>query len=525
MIDARPKEIEEIDVAALKARIREAVARREAEGKTTFINASIELHKLLSSDSFTFEVSPDDHILATGPAMAGAQHSALPALPRFRLQPVFAPHSDDHYHVNDLLIYHDAEFVWNAYRALLKRDPDEEGYRQYLGQLREGRLNKIDVLRSIRFSPEGRRHNVRIDGLALPAFVRRLYRIPALGYLLELVIAIARLPVTLRQQRQFDNYLLAQQERLAAHANQITAEISHQLNRLHQAHTNLADSTSAALSDIAQTHQTFINLQHQQLMALYRAQQEIARGQKAMVEPNSRHGMAEQILYQHTSANKAHRDLDRLYASLMERFRGSQEETKQGLKVYLQLLKESGITANILDVGCGRGEWLELLREEGLQGRGVEINRTLAEQGRKMGFEIIEGDALAHLRSLPDNSLQAVTGFHFIEHLAFEALLDLLDETLRTLRPGGLVIFETPNPKNLVVGACNFYADPSHRQPLFPETIQFILQSRGFADVGLIYLRPVENCPFDDGSPGAQALQSWFFGPRDFAVTGRKPWP
>ncbi|HLR07283.1 MAG TPA: DUF4214 domain-containing protein, partial [Pyrinomonadaceae bacterium] len=163
----------EIDIQAIKSGIQQAVARRHAAGQTSFINASARLLELLSRD-----VSA----LANGSAEG-----------RFRLQPEFIPNSDDHYHVRDLLQYHDRDFVWNAYRALLKREPDGEGLGAFLEKLRSGRFNKIDVLARLRFSPEGKRNQVTIDGLRLPATIRRLYRVPVIGYVVELVVGVARL--------------------------------------------------------------------------------------------------------------------------------------------------------------------------------------------------------------------------------------------------------------------------------------------------------------------------------------------
>jgi O-antigen chain-terminating methyltransferase len=101
----------------------------------------------------------------------------------------------------------------------------------------------------------------------------------------------------------------------------------------------------------------------------------------------------------------------------------------------------------------------------------------------------------------------------------------LLDEINRVLKPGGLLIVETPNPKNLVVGACNFYSDPTHHKPLFPETLEFIVSHRGFVRIQLQYLHPVEGSPFQDPSDASQALNSWLFSARDFAIVGWKPSP
>lgn len=218
-------------------------------------------------------------------------------------------------------------------------------------------------------------------------------------------------------------------------------------------------------------------------------------------------------------------NLDSLYASFEDQFRGARSTIKEQLKFYLPLLRAARagtIGQPVLDVGCGRGEWLELLQEEGLHARGVDANGVLVEQCAARGLDVAKADALTYLRALAEDSLSALTGFHIIEHLSFLALVNLLDESLRVLRPGGLVILETPNPKNLVVGACNFYADPTHQRPLFPETIQFLLDQRGFAQVRIEYLHPVDDSPVWQAEPGAQALHGWFYGPRDFAVIGSK---
>ena len=112
----------EINVDELMARIRQAVAQREAEGRTSFINASAELFDLLSTDAPT--------------SRSPLEHAELHPL---RFQPEFVPRPDNHYHASDLLKYHDKQFVWNAYRALLKRVPDNEGFERYLKRLRDGR--------------------------------------------------------------------------------------------------------------------------------------------------------------------------------------------------------------------------------------------------------------------------------------------------------------------------------------------------------------------------------------------------
>jgi SAM-dependent methyltransferase len=485
----------EIDVGQLMAEIRAAAAQREVEGRKSLLGATLEIQRLLDT-VLEFQEPPAE-------------------LKPLKLQPNLERSEDDHYHVNDFLKFHDHLFVWNAYRAILKREPDEPGLQEFLGKLRSGRFNKIDVLSMLVSSPEGRRTGVRVDGLARPAFFRKLYRVPVIGYFFELFASITRLPAMVRSQRQFEGYTSAQQDVIAIHINQLShlgfqvAEtFSRELEQIHaeqRAFTALSSNQAVSLfHDQRETIEQLRRLRNDVNARLAQLEKRIRSGRAQMDEP----------------ADES--EMDELFASFADQFRGSREDVKETLRVYLPLLKQVGIKRDILDLGCGRGEWLELLREQAIEARGIDTNRVLIEQAHGLGLEVIQQDALSHLRGLPDASLSAITGFQFIEHLRFEDLLKILAEILRVLKPDGLVIFETPNPKNLVVGACNFYSDPTHARPLFPETIQFILSKLGFTDVHLEYVNAVAGSPFKDDSEATRALDSWFYSPRDFAVTGRK---
>jgi len=228
--------------------------------------------------------------------------------------------------------------------------------------------------------------------------------------------------------------------------------------------------------------------------------------------------------------------LDAFYVAFEEQFRGSREDIYNRLNFYLPWIKQAQVGTKespILDVGCGRGEWLELLRQSGYTARGIDINRVMIEQCNIRGLEGIESDAIAYLQSLSGNSLGAITGFHIIEHLPFEVLIKLLDEAVRVLHSGGLVIFETPNPENLLVGACNFYSDPTHRNPLFPPTLKFLVEQRGLVDVQLVRLsefRIIDPLQFVEANqPMSSQINSLieiaksnFYAAPDFAVIGKK---
>jgi hypothetical protein len=155
----------EIDIEELKVRIRLRVERREAESKALYAGILAEF-KSLGADSLTQLVFADpgcDEFTRT--------------LAELTLQTEFVPRSDDHYYVNDLLKYDDQKFVWIAYVALLKREPDGEGFTRLLARLRESQLSKIDILARLRYSPEGKRMKVAVDGLLGRALIRKLYRL------------------------------------------------------------------------------------------------------------------------------------------------------------------------------------------------------------------------------------------------------------------------------------------------------------------------------------------------------------
>jgi len=164
--------------------------------------------------------------------------------------------------------------------------------------------------------------------------------------------------------------------------------------------------------------------------------------------------------------------------ALLEAFRGPESEIRHRLDPYLEALRSS---APVLDLGCGRGELLLLLREAGVSATGVEGDAAVAGAARRRGLEVIEGDVLEVLRSVPDGSYGSVTAIHLFEHLETATLLSALAEVRRVLRPGGLIVAECPNPHSLRVGAALYWVDPTHRRPLPPESLELYLTTSGLA--------------------------------------------
>ncbi len=225
---------------------------------------------------------------------------------------------------------------------------------------------------------------------------------------------------------------------------------------------------------------------------------------------------------------------------LLESFRGSEDEIRHRMDRYLADLKPK---APVLDLGCGRGELLLLLREAGVDATGVEGDPALAEAARRRGLEVVEGDVLEVVKDQESESRGAVTAVHLFEHLTSAKLIAVLAEIRRVLRPGGLLIAECPNPHSLRVGASLFWQDPTHQRPLLPETLELMLRAAGFVFDRRELLHPFPSDQLladDQGGTGAvtdpeismlaervdrlrDRLDEILHGPRDFAVWAVKP--
>lgn len=216
--------------------------------------------------------------------------------------------------------------------------------------------------------------------------------------------------------------------------------------------------------------------------------------------------------------------LDNFYVEFERWFRGTDEEIKERQRVYLPYFTKSKIDSKkypVVDIGCGRGEFVQLLRENGVRAIGLDLNKAMVEHARKKGLEAEAGDALSYLRKQKTNSLMAITGFHIVEHIPFLDLVRIFDECYRTLQPGGFVVFETPNPENVIVGSCNFYSDPSHLHPLPPAFLDFTMKTRGFNKTQIKRLHPIK-AAIDDKNPLVKEMAERIYGPQDYAVIAHK---
>lgn len=217
--------------------------------------------------------------------------------------------------------------------------------------------------------------------------------------------------------------------------------------------------------------------------------------------------------------NSRHADF---YQALEAKFRGSRETVRARLEVYgpyLDAILKMSSIPRALDLGCGRGEWLELLTERGFSPFGVDLDDSMLEFCRERGLEVLSADAIEVLSKQADSSLSLISGFHIAEHLSFDKLQILIDEAARALRPGGLLILETPNPENLRVSTHTFYIDPTHTRPLPPSLLDFMTEYYGFARSKVLRL----NESRDIISSTAISIEDVYSGvSRDYCVVAQK---
>lgn len=175
------------------------------------------------------------------------------------------------------------------------------------------------------------------------------------------------------------------------------------------------------------------------------------------------------------------------YVGFEDQFRGAQDEIGRRLSAYLPYFE--GAT-DVVDVGCGRGEFLDLLRERGIRARGLDINREMVEVCRRRGLTADEGDALGFLRSIPDRSIGGLFAAQVIEHLQPEYLTQLLDTAFLKLRPGSRIVLETVNPACWAAFFESYIRDITHVRPLHPDTLTYLLVASGFQRVDVRYGAP-----------------------------------
>lgn len=479
----------------------------------------------------------------------------------------------EQYELSELLAYSDVAFIEACYFAVLRRSPDEVGMASYLNPLRSGAMSKVEVVAALRWSPEGNSKGVHVNGLLIPYTVQKWRRKRFIGPLVGYVQGLVRLPRLFDQIAVLDARQARDLQGLGEFVNAVNLrlddtvrELERSLNDVSQPRFDMLermageavkrdselaksfDERSGGLEDAIGQQQVRYEVLLRELVSRVNADiarlRETLEGQIARItlqesDAASRKFQLETIAgevaaigNEKRQRRELERELDPLYVAFEEKFRGTRELIRQRVEPYVAVMQDAQVgtrLAPILDIGCGRGDLIDILRENDLIARGVDSNRIFVDLCRARGLDVVEGDALEMLRSLPDASLGAVTGLHIAEHLPFEILISLIDECRRVLCIGGVLLLETPNPENLLVATQFFYMDPTHRNPLPPEALQWFVEARGFERVRIERLSLARSLGvpplLNEEIPGAGSINfllSQAHAAPDYAVIARR---
>jgi SAM-dependent methyltransferase len=208
------------------------------------------------------------------------------------------------------------------------------------------------------------------------------------------------------------------------------------------------------------------------------------------------------------------------YLLFEQRFRGEEEETRMKLALYVDLF-ESG---PVVDLGCGRGELVQLLGVKGIVAYGVDTNEAMVERCRSKGLEVYQEDLFAHLGGLDSGVLGGIVATQVIEHLWPAQVQHLLIEAFRVLRAGGRIVLETPNPASVWGFMQNWIRDPTHRWAIHADTLKFMAEQAGFQVAELVFTSRVpDEERLQEEDPDAKRLNEFLYGPQDYALVADRP--
>jgi len=186
---------------------------------------------------------------------------------------------------------------------------------------------------------------------------------------------------------------------------------------------------------------------------------------------------------------------DEMYFEFENIFRGSSEEISNRLDFYIEKYikkKDWECDSIAIDLGCGRGEWTEKIKNLGFRAIGIDTNVDMVTECEKKGLEVIGCDAIKYLQGLEDNSVSIISAFQVIEHISKSDVVQLIKESYRVLKSTGILILETPNICNIGVGANSFYLDPTHINHVHPEFLKFLADYIGYESTEITHWKEAE---------------------------------
>jgi 2-polyprenyl-3-methyl-5-hydroxy-6-metoxy-1,4-benzoquinol methylase len=316
--------------------------------------------------------------------------------------------------------------------------------------------------------------------------------------------------------REWEHKLMVNEMKLLRGLAELNAAFQHragltessfrdQVKAQHADFTAVLENTQRRLwSDLESVRLEYERLIHAELRVI---RQRAAVGATAAAEPAAT---------QAPRPSPAPLDFD--YGRFAERFRGSEDYVKKGQQFYLPYFTGR---RSVLDIGCGRGEFLELMRDAGVEARGIELSQESVDLCRHKGLQAERADLFQYLADQRGDSLDGIFSAQVVEHLPPERLPEMIRLAASRLERHGVLAIETPNPECLAIFASHFYLDPTHTRPVPHALLTFYMEEYGLGLIEVRRLSPaIESMPALAGLPGD--FREAFFGGLDYAIIGRK---
>ena len=340
------------------------------------------------------------------------------------------------YEIDDFAKFYNEEFICKVFEGILKREATDEEINFYLPYLKSGEKSKTEIILLVRFSQEGRDENVEILGIKKRYFVSQLFKLPIIGYFVQILYTIITLPKLMQRIRYFENYIFTKKD----------------------------------------------NNYNPQM-------------QKKIIIPNSLEVEAEDFLgyaiknFPHSS-NFDKYNKNELYYSLFETVFYEHKVVKEKQKIYLKFIPKINSTKNPhLDIGCGRGEFITILRDTKYETIGIDTNLLEITELKNKGFNVHHKDMIDFLEN-HSGEFSSISALQVIEHIDYDVLKKFLTLAYEKIKNGGVIILETINPHNKVAFN-SFYMDKTHKRPLPPEMVAFLLQWTGFKNIKFQFTSPM----------------------------------
>lgn len=453
------------------------------------------------------------------------------------------------------------EFVKACYEKVLLRDPDREGAYHHVNRLHNREISKLELIYEFARSGEGRQKGIKLRGRKIRyqslRFFRKSFRVPIVGRVFRFFYNLLGINRVINSLVNWNRAIEARADKLEQMCGAFERHIEalerriEGLERCVEEERNISTSFVSSYEDRMESLELNVrnnNTLLEKYEGLFKKQQtsidqygndidkmivQVSNLKAATSSMKPAVAETNEEKQQDTNAGEAVLGADSYYSidyfDFENRFRGSREHVKNVQRVYLPYFKDC---ENVVDIGCGRGEFVELLAENGIGIKGVDLYLPYVEYGKMNGLPVFHGDGIEFLKQ--QEQVDGIFVGQVVEHISVQQIIELCAVAYEKLTDGSYLIMETPNPTSLAIYTESFYRDPSHNKPVHPETLKYIVEKRGFSDVQILYTEssrlPYRIPKISDENEGRehefdmamQRVENLLYGSQDYAIIAKK---